>query len=41
MTLGRWTIVVDRKGMVASVRSDVNPLTDAQEVLEIVQAQSK
>jgi thioredoxin-dependent peroxiredoxin len=38
VTLARWTVVVGRDGKVASLRSVVNPVTDAEEVLTIVQA---
>lgn len=38
VTLARWTLVVDRKGKIASLRSVVNPVTDAEEVCKIVAA---
>lgn len=41
VTLARWTFVVRGDGKIASVRRDVNPVTDAQEVLEIVDALAK
>ena len=41
VTLDRWTVVVDQRGTIASIRRAVNPQTDAQEVLEIVAALPK
>lgn len=41
ITLGRWTFIVDRGGKIASVRQNVNPTTDAQEVLELVESLTK
>jgi len=41
VTLARWTIVVARDGTVASLRSAVNPLTDAEEAEKIVATLSK
>jgi len=38
VTLARWTLVVDRDGKIASLRSVVNPVTDAEEVRKIVEA---
>ena len=38
VTLARWTLVVDRAGKIASLRSVVNPVTDPEEVLKIVEA---
>jgi peroxiredoxin len=38
VTLARWTLVVDRDGKIASLRSVVNPVTDAEEVRKIVAA---
>ncbi len=38
VTLARWTFIIDRHGQVASVRQNVNPTTEANEVLEIVAA---
>lgn len=40
-TLARWTFIVDRGGKIASVRQNVNPTTDAQEVLELVESLAK
>src|SRR5262245_44561520 len=37
VTLARWTVVVGRNGQIASMRSVVNPVTDAEEVLKIVE----
>ena len=36
VTLARWTIILSRDGEIASVRRNVNPASDAQEVLAIV-----
>jgi thioredoxin-dependent peroxiredoxin len=36
VTLARWTVVVDRDGKIASLRSSVNPATDAEEIQKIV-----
>lgn len=41
VTLARWTIVVDREGKIASLRQIVNPVTDSEEVLKIVEALPK
>jgi len=38
VTLARWTLVVGRDGKIASLRSVVNPVTDAEEVRKIVEA---
>jgi thioredoxin-dependent peroxiredoxin len=38
VTLARWTLVVDRDGKIAFLRSVVNPVTDAEEVRKIVAA---
>jgi thioredoxin-dependent peroxiredoxin len=38
VTLARWTVIVDRDGKIISLRSVANPVTDAEEVLKIVQA---
>jgi thioredoxin-dependent peroxiredoxin len=38
VTLGRWTVIVDREGKVASLRNVTNPVTDAQEVRKIIAA---
>lgn len=38
VTLARWTLVVGRDGKIASLRSIVNPVTDAQEVIKLVEA---
>jgi peroxiredoxin Q/BCP len=40
-TLGRWTFIVDRRGKIASVRQNVNPSTDAQEVLKLIESLAK
>lgn len=40
-TLARWTFIIDRGGKVASVRKNVNPTTDAQEVLGLVESLAK
>ena len=36
VTLERWTFVVDQQGKVISKRKAVNPVTDAEEVIQIV-----
>jgi peroxiredoxin Q/BCP len=36
VTFARWTVVVGRDGKIASLRSNVNPVKDAEEVLAIV-----
>jgi peroxiredoxin len=41
VTLGRWTVVVGRDGKIVSLRSTVNPVTDAEEVRKIVESASK
>jgi peroxiredoxin Q/BCP len=41
VTLGRWTIVVGRDGRIASIRSVTNPVTDAEEVVQIVESLAK
>ena len=41
VTIDRWTVVVDRDGKIASVRKIVNPVTDSEEVLKIVETLSK
>lgn len=41
MTLARWTIVVDRDGKIACLRSIVHPERDSEEVLKIVEALAK
>jgi peroxiredoxin/uncharacterized protein YndB with AHSA1/START domain len=40
-TLARWTLVVDRDGKIASLRSVANPVTDAEEVRKIVESLAK
>ena len=41
MTLARWTMVVDRDGKVACLRSIVHPDSDSAEVLKVVEALAK
>jgi len=41
VTLARWTVVVDREGKIVSLRSIVNPVTDAGDVRKIVEALAK
>jgi peroxiredoxin len=41
VTLGRWTVVVDREGKIVSLRNAVNPVTDAEEVRKIVEGLAK
>ncbi|HXT60387.1 MAG TPA: hypothetical protein VN699_17220, partial [Pirellulales bacterium] len=41
MTLARWTMVVDRNGKIASLRTIVHPETDSEDALKIVAALSK
>jgi len=41
VTLARCTIIVGRDGKIASLRSSVNPVTDAEETLKLVEALSK
>jgi len=36
VTTGRWTFVIDQKGQVIQRATDVNPIKDAQEVLDFV-----
>ena len=38
VTLARWTLVVGRNGKIVSLRSGVDPVTDAEEVRKIVAA---
>ena len=38
VTLPRWTLIIDRDGKLAAKRTTVNPATEAEEVLKIVQA---
>jgi peroxiredoxin Q/BCP len=37
VTLPRWTLIVGRDGKLVAKRTDVNPATEAEEVLKIVQ----
>jgi peroxiredoxin Q/BCP len=37
VTLPRWTLIIGRDGKLAAKRTDVNPATEAEEVLKIVQ----
>ncbi len=41
VTLGRWTIVIDRDGKLASMREVKNPATDIEEVVKIVESLPK
>ena len=41
VTLPRWTLILDRDGRLASLRTDVNPATDAEEVRKIVEDLAK
>ncbi len=41
VTLARWTAIVGRDGKIASLRSIVNPVTDAEVVRKIVEALPK
>jgi len=41
VTLARWTVVVGSDGKIASLRSVVNPVTDAEEIQKIVAALPK
>lgn len=41
VTLPRWTLILDRDGRLASLRTDVNPATDAEEVSKIVEGLAK
>jgi peroxiredoxin len=38
VTLPRWTLIIGRDGKLAAKRTTVNPATEAEEVLKIVQA---
>jgi len=38
VTLPRWTLIIGRNGKLAAKRTTVNPATEAEEVLKIVQA---
>src|SRR5207248_7426078 len=37
-TFARWTLVVDQAGKIVSLRSTVNPVTDAEDVQKLVAA---
>ena len=37
-TLPRWTLIIGRDGTLLSKRTDVNPATDAEEVLKVIKA---
>jgi peroxiredoxin Q/BCP len=37
VTLPRWTLIISREGKLATKRTEVNPATEANEVLKIVQ----
>lgn len=41
ITLPRWTLILDRDGRLVSLRTDVNPATDAEEVRKIVEDLAK
>ncbi len=41
VTTARWTVVIDREGKIAALRTIVNPVTDSDEVLKIVEALPK
>ena len=36
LTMARWTVVIGRDAKVASMRTNVNPVTDSEEVCRIV-----
>ena len=41
VTIARWTLVVDKDRKIASLRNIVDPVTDSEEVLKIVEAQPR
>ena len=38
VTTARWTVVIDREGKIAALRTIVDPVTDSEEVRKIVEA---
>lgn len=41
VTTARWTVVIDRDGKIASIRSRVDPVTDSDEVCRIVASMAR